>query len=57
MAQAPKVHEMERTIRVPERGEPYWQTLCGIRLAHTTESVATTDDHKRVTCAKCGGRK
>jgi hypothetical protein len=57
MAEA-KVHRMERTIRVPQVGEPYWQTVCGIRLAHTTENVTTAEDRKQVTCTKCqkGGK-
>jgi len=47
------VHKMERKIRIPDVGEPYWQTVCGIRLAHKTEMVTTSDDPKSVTCSKC----
>ena len=53
MAKTPLVHKMERTIRVPQIGEPYWQTVCGIRLAGEVEMVTTATDPKEVTCGKC----
>ena len=54
---ADKVHRMEKTIRVPERGEPYWATVCGIRLGGDAKPITTTEDRKSVTCTKCGAKK
>lgn len=53
MARQRLVHTMKRQITVPSRGEPYWETACGIRLADKTEMVTTSDDPKQVTCGKC----
>lgn len=52
MAEA-KVHRMEKAIRVPQIGEPYWQTVCGIRLVADYGEVRTAHDKKQVTCEKC----
>ena len=48
-----QTHRMEKTIRIPQVGESYWQTACGIRLAHETEIIHTSEDRKLVTCNAC----
>ena len=53
MAREPLVHKMEKTIRVPNQGEPYWQTVCGIKLGGDQKPVTTAHDPKQVTCGKC----
>jgi hypothetical protein len=47
------VHRTEAKIRVPQTGEPFWQTVCGIRFAGEVERIATSDDRKMLTCPKC----
>ena len=48
-----RIHRTEKTIRIPEIGEPYWQTVCGLRFAGDIEMITTSDDPKSVTCPKC----
>jgi hypothetical protein len=51
------VHRMSRTLSVPEKGEPFWQTLCGVRLGGNAPNVTTAEDKKEVTCSKCKAKK
>jgi len=47
------IHKTERKIRIPDVGEPYWQTVCGLRFAADIEMITTSDNPKSVTCPKC----
>jgi hypothetical protein len=56
MAKEPLIHKTERKIHIPDVGEPYWQTVCGLRFADKIESITTSDDPKSVTCPRCKRR-